>query len=91
MAVSFATNILPLFRPIDIQHMKPHGVILDDYTYMSDATADDTYPDHANARNVLAYLSPNGSTPPAMPPGGPYWSTAQLQLFNQWMTDGFQP
>jgi hypothetical protein len=91
MAVSFATNILPMFRPIDIQHMKRHKVKLDDYAYMSDATGDDTYADHAHARNVLDNLSPHAPNPPAMPPGGPYWSPAQLTLYDQWMTDGFLP
>ena len=40
--VSFATDIKPLFRPVDISHMKPHGIKLDDYTYMSN-------PDNANS------------------------------------------
>jgi hypothetical protein len=89
MAVSFANDILPLFRPVDIQHMSPFGVLLDDYGYMSDATGNDTYPDHANARAVYCYLT--GDCQPQMPEGGPFWSQAQLDLYNQWMTDGFQP
>jgi hypothetical protein len=80
--VSFAAYIVPLFRAIDIAHMKSFGVKLDDYTYMSN-------PD--NADNVLATLTPNGSDPPSMPPGGPYWSAAQLALFVQWQKDGYQP
>jgi hypothetical protein len=91
MPVSFARDILPLFRPVDIQHMRPRQVLLADYAYMSNAAGDNTFPDHANARNVYDYLSPQQSNPPRMPPGGPYWSTQQLQLFNQWVTDGFQP
>ena len=39
MAVSFSKDIKPLFREVDIDHMKVHGVNLDDYQYMSDATA----------------------------------------------------
>ena len=39
--VSFAADIKPLFRAIDVSHMKPYGVKLDDYNYMSD-------PDNAN-------------------------------------------
>jgi hypothetical protein len=46
--VSFASDIKPLFRAIDISHMKPKGVKLDDYTYMSDPN---------NAERVLATLS----------------------------------
>jgi hypothetical protein len=34
--VSFARDIRPLFRPVDISHMKAHGIKLDDYTFMSD-------------------------------------------------------
>jgi len=39
--VSFARDIGPLFRDVDISHMEPHGIKLDDYTFMSD-------PDNAN-------------------------------------------
>ena len=80
--VSFATDIKPLFRAIDIAHMKSFGVELDDYTYMSNPS---------NADAVLATLSPQGKEPPSMPPGGPYWTAAQLALFAQWQKDGYQP
>jgi hypothetical protein len=80
--ISFAADIKPLFRAIDISHMKPFGVELDDYTYMSN-------PDNAN--NVYATLSPHGAEPPSMPPDGPYWTPAQLALFVQWQKDGYQP
>jgi hypothetical protein len=36
MQVSFARDILPMFRPIDVEHMSKHNIVLDDYTYMSD-------------------------------------------------------
>jgi hypothetical protein len=49
--VSFARDIRPLFRAVDISHMQPHGVKLDDYTFMSK-------PDNAN--KVLRTLSPHG-------------------------------
>ena len=80
--VSFAVNIKPLFRPVDISHMKGFGVELDNYGYMSDPN---------NASKVLATLSPHGDKPPSMPPGGPYWTAAQLALFAQWQKDGYQP
>lgn len=80
--VSFAADIQPLFRTIDISHMEPFGVSLDDYSYMSN-------PDNANA--VLATLSPHDGKEPSMPPGGPYWTAAQLALFVQWQKDGYQP
>jgi hypothetical protein len=80
--VSFAADIKPLFRAIDVSHMKRYGVKLEDYVYMSDPN---------NANSVLANLSPHNGEPPSMPPGGPYWTAAQLALFTQWQKDGYQP
>lgn len=80
--VSFAANIRPLFRAIDISHMKSFGVLLDDYTYMSNPE---------NANSVLATLTPQNGDEPSMPPGGPYWTKDQLALFAQWQKDGYQP
>jgi hypothetical protein len=80
--VSFEKDIKPLFRAIDISHMNSFGVHLDDYTYMSNP---------ANANAVLATLSPQNGDSPSMPPGGPYWTPAQLALFAQWQQDGYQP
>jgi hypothetical protein len=37
-----------MFRPIDVEHMKRHGVLLGDFAYMSHAEND-----HGNARAVL--------------------------------------
>ncbi len=79
MKVSFATDIKPLFRPIDVEHMEKHGVRLDDFTYMSD-------PAHA-----LAIQDTLTGDPPSMPPGGPYWTQAQLTIYAQWIADGYQP
>jgi hypothetical protein len=80
--VSFARDVRPLFRAIDISHMKVHGIKLDDYTFMSK-------PDNAN--KVLGTLSPHDGDPPAMTPGGPYWTADQLALFARWQNDGYQP
>jgi len=90
MTVSYATSIRPLFRPKDLTCMARYGVKLDDYGYMSDPAGDDAYPDHAHARQVQCYLLPDACEP-RMPMGGPYWTSAQLALFQQWMDDGFQP
>ena len=81
MPVSFARDILPMFRPIDIEHMSKHKILLDDYTYMSDPAGD-----HGNAQDVETSLVQQ-----SMPPGGPYWSAQQLSLYKQWRTDGYQP
>jgi hypothetical protein len=48
-------DIKPLFRAVDVSHMKKAGVRLDDYSYMSN-------PEHAH--KVLATLSPLTGKPP---------------------------
>jgi hypothetical protein len=80
--VSFSSDIKPMFREIDIEHMKPYGLKLDDYSFMSNAEI---------ANRVLASLSPHDGEPPIMPPGGPYWAETQLALFAQWQKDGYKP
>jgi len=80
--VSFARDIRPLFRAVDISHMARHGIKLDDYTFMSD-------PD--NASKVLETLSPHEGDLPCMPPGGPFWTADQLALFARWQSEGYQP
>jgi len=79
MKVSFATDIKPLFRPIDVAHMQRHGVMLDDFAYMS------------NPRNALAVQATLTGNPPSMPPGGPYWTPQQLDIYARWIADGYQP
>jgi len=81
MSVSFSKDIKPMFREVDIDHMKVHGVHLDDYQYMSDATKN-----YANAEAVRARLA--GQT---MPPGGPFWTAQQLDLYGKWRAEGYQP
>lgn len=81
-AVSFAASIKPLFREMDIVHMKGFSVDLDDYGWMSN-------PD--NAASVLATVKPQNGQEPSMPPGGPYWTAEQIALFEQWQRDGYQP
>jgi hypothetical protein len=80
--ISFSADIKPLFRVIDVLHMKRYGVELDNYTYMSNP---------GNANRVLETLSPHDGKPPIMPPGGPFWTPDQLALFTQWQNDGYQP
>ena len=81
MPVSFSKDVRPMFREVDVNHMKVHGVHLDDFRYMSDATNN-----YANAEAVQASLA--GHT---MPPGGPFWTAEQLGLYNKWRTEGYQP
>lgn len=94
MTVSFQQDILPLFTQTDIKHMQGMGVNLSDYTFMSNPAAGgimscQNFSDHGNARAVFAALQ--GTCQPQMPMGGPYWSTAQLSLYQQWIDGGFQP
>jgi hypothetical protein len=89
MPVSFASDILPLFRPRDISCMAGHGVMLDDYSFMSDDQGNGDFADHASARTVYARLA--GTAQPRMPVGGPFWTPDQLSKFSSWMDDGFQP
>jgi hypothetical protein len=91
--VSYAKAIRPLFRQIDIDHMKPFDVKLDEYNWMSDSAGGtvgscNEYPDHANARTVPAFL--NGDCTPRMPLGGPFWHPDMLDLYQRWIDDGFQ-
>lgn len=81
-AVSFAASIKPLFREMDIDHMKGFGVELDDYAWMSNP---------GNAASVLTTVEPQNGQEPSMPPGGPYWTAEQIALFEQWQKDGYQP
>ncbi|HEY9085389.1 MAG TPA: hypothetical protein VIN40_05570 [Candidatus Tyrphobacter sp.] len=69
-----------MFRQVDIEHMKPMGVALDDYKYMSD---------DMNAQAVYEFLT--GKQEPKMPPGGPYWGQGQLDLLHAWMMGGRKP
>lgn len=79
MAVSFAHDIRPLFTDMDVAHMKDFGVRLDDFDYMRDP---------AHAQNVLNAVS-SGTMPPRRS-GEPGWSTEGVQLFQEWIADGYQ-
>jgi hypothetical protein len=74
MALSFATDIRPLFREDDIECMKPMGVELDNPAWMRVP---------ANAQSVYAAVA-DGS----MPPGEP-WPADRVALFKKWMDAGF--
>ena len=88
--VTFYGDIVPLFRPMDVQCMRNPNVgpvLLLNYQWMSDPTGNGTYPDHANANNVLDHLT--GDALPQMPLGGPYWAQDNIDLFKSWMQGGF--
>jgi hypothetical protein len=73
MALSFATDIRPLFRDDDIECMTPMGVALDDSAWMC-------VPE--NAQGVYERLADG-----TMPPGEP-WPEERVSLFKSWMDAG---
>jgi hypothetical protein len=84
-APTFATDILPKFRPQDIGCMRSMGVRLADPNWMTDPGGDTDYPDYANARRVFARLQQGD-----MPPDGA-WSGEWLAAYQAWMAGGFNP
>lgn len=74
MALSFATDIRPLFRDEDIDCMKPMGIDLDDPAWMCVP---------ANAQSVYGALA-DGSMPPDEP-----WPQDRVSLFKKWMDAGY--
>ncbi len=78
-AVSFAADIRPLFRDVDIQHM----------SWFCDLSKYEDVRD--NADDILDRITQTG--PKMMPPandGGP-WPQAQIDLFRQWKDSGCAP
>ena len=80
MAISFETDILPLFTTMDKDHMSRAGVLLGDYSYMSQ-------PD--NAAEVYEQVS-SGGMPPSDSGERP-WSEDKVQRLKEWMDGGYQP
>jgi hypothetical protein len=81
--ISFERDIVPLFRPMDIECMAglaSGGVFLVDYDFMSQKV---------NAQKVIDRLKMIG--PNRMPLGGPYWSDASIQLLQDWINGGAKP
>ncbi len=73
MALSFVTDILPLFRDEDIDCMKPMGIDLDDPAWMCVP---------ANAQNVYREVYA-GTMPP-----DEAWAADRVSLFKKWMDAG---
>jgi hypothetical protein len=74
MAVSYATDIRPLFRDGDIKCMGPAGVHLDDFAWMKVPV---------NAQHVLHAVS-SGKMPPDAP-----WPKDRVALLQQWIDAGY--
>lgn len=76
---SFNRDILPLFRPVDVEHMTPFGVDLSTYETVKDK-AQIIFERLTQADPDLEVMPP----PPHQP-----WTKAQTGLFERWKTEGF--
>jgi hypothetical protein len=76
--VSYAAQIKPLFTQMDQSHM---AFMFDLWSY------DDV---KTNASDIYDAVS-NASMPPPPPRGDGPWTQDKIDLFNQWMQDGYQP
>lgn len=75
--VSFAGDIMPLFRPKDIQHMLNIGLELSRHEAV-----------RASAQTISRWVGGAGGRP--MPPAPDQrWTKAQVDLFERWMAEGF--
>jgi hypothetical protein len=73
---SFATDILPLFRPVDIDHMNGFGLDLSDFDTVSNAAA--------AISNRLKGIGGRRMPPPPHDPLTP----DQISLFDKWVAEG---
>jgi hypothetical protein len=78
-ATDFARDIAPLFRPIDIDHMGPHGQNIVDLASPADV--------RDNIGDIIAELRAKRMPPP---PDAP-WGLDKIARLEQWRTDGFPP
>ena len=75
MATSYATDIRPLFREMDIEEMKVNGSF--DLSKLDDVKK--------HAKDIFGRLSDGDM------PCDAAWSPANVQKFKQWMDDGMLP
>ena len=77
---SFVRDIRPLFRPIDIDHMRLRGT---DLTNLEDVT---------NFAEFIVELVQRDDDDRRMPkPPGQHWTPTQAQLLQQWIDEGNPP
>ena len=77
---SFKKDIRPLFRDVDVQHMQDLGLDLSDYKQVKNA-----------ANNILDRVSSTDDTVRMPPPPDSPWTQGQLDLFRNWVNDGYPP
>ena len=77
---SFVRDVLPLFRPVDIDHMNNMvGMDLTDIEVVRNA-----------ASTISARMKGVGGRPMPPPPDTPL-TPAQIAVFDTWIADGFPP
>jgi hypothetical protein len=74
---SFNRDILPLFRPVDIEHMTDFGLDLSSYEKVK-----------RSAPRILARLRRTEPELVMPPPPHQRWTKAQTDLFERWMVEG---
>ncbi|MDQ3851061.1 MAG: ferritin-like protein [Actinomycetota bacterium] len=77
---SFARDILPLFRPKDVQHMSFQGVDLRTYDRVKD-----------RAEQILERVRATPQDGQMPPPTDQRWTTAQTDLLARWIAEGSPP
>jgi hypothetical protein len=85
MAVTYANDIYPLFRPQDKACMHGQQIYLGSSEWMCDPAPNFGYADHGNARHVFQRISND-----SMPPDGA-WPQSRKDIYSSWMNDGFAP
>ena len=74
---SFAKDIRPLFRDVDVQHMTDLGLDLSDYQQVRDRSADILM----KVKLKTARRMP--------PPPDPAWTAEKIALFQKWVDEGY--
>jgi hypothetical protein len=80
MALSFATDIKPMFTAMDQDHMLNLVGMFDLWNYEDVKT---------NASQIYTAVQ-NGRMPPKNS-GEPRWTPDKVAKFKQWMTEGYPP
>jgi hypothetical protein len=79
MPVSFTQDIRHLFTDEDIEHMS---------TFFDLASYDDN---KSHAQVIIRRLKGEGGARRMPPPPRPPWPPENIQLYEQWVKDGFSP
>jgi len=75
---SFARDIRPLFRDVDVEHMKNFGLDLSDYDQVK-----------GSSQTILNLVSSRDDQVRMPPPPDPPWTANQIDLLKQWIRDDF--